>query len=206
MDEQNEPTDADFEAAVRAITDDQWQSLEDLLGYLPESIEGIRWHGGKQNAEGVMQFPYVFYGEDINRVIAKIYDIGLVVPFDWMKWDRAHELHSPEALEEASMADALRYLVAALRADRFVEGTLQELLVEGRFDACIQNIATWRRFDTALSRVCPNCGGSVVPLYRGLPGPEVFDMAERGEVALGGCVIEEGDQPTVRCTQCGTDS
>ena len=37
--------------------------------------------------------------------------------------------------------------------------------------------------------VCPRCGHAMVPLVYGLPGPDLFDAAQRGEVVLGGCVL-----------------
>ena len=40
---------------------------------------------------------------------------------------------------------------------------------------------------------CPECGGKGVRIVYGLPGPELAEAAERGEVALGGCVIGEDD-------------
>ena len=36
---------------------------------------------------------------------------------------------------------------------------------------------------------CPVCGEVGRPLLFGLPSPEGFEAAERGEFALGGCVL-----------------
>jgi hypothetical protein len=38
----------------------------------------------------------------------------------------------------------------------------------------------------------------------GYPTPETAEAAERGEVALGGCVLW-GDEPTHRCPACHAD-
>ena len=45
---------------------------------------------------------------------------------------------------------------------------------------------------------CPRCGRTSVPIAYGMPGPGLMELAERGAVVLGGCVIEE-DQPTNEC-------
>ena len=37
---------------------------------------------------------------------------------------------------------------------------------------------------------CPTCGQKMVPIVYGLPGPELFERAERGEIILGGCMPE----------------
>ena len=50
---------------------------------------------------------------------------------------------------------------------------------------------------------CPKCGSEqVVPIGYGLPGPEMAAMADRGEIVLGGCVIEP-DAPRWSCKACG---
>jgi hypothetical protein len=51
--------------------------------------------------------------------------------------------------------------------------------------------------------VCPKCRqkSGVVILY-GMPAPEAVEMAERGEVILGGCCIDL-DQAERKCLDCG---
>jgi Zn finger protein HypA/HybF involved in hydrogenase expression len=50
--------------------------------------------------------------------------------------------------------------------------------------------------------ICPNCKAKEgVNILYGMPSPELFEKAERGEIALGGCVIEE-NQPDRRCLKC----
>ncbi len=56
------------------------------------------------------------------------------------------------------------------------------------------------------SATCPRCGAfaPIVPMAFGYPTLETFLAAERGELALGGCVIS-GEDPTHRCSGCGQD-
>ncbi|MBI5434146.1 MAG: hypothetical protein HZA52_15035 [Planctomycetes bacterium] len=50
---------------------------------------------------------------------------------------------------------------------------------------------------------CPKCGeAEIVRIAYGLPSPELVEEAQRGEVALGGCCIDD-DSPEFRCKQCG---
>ncbi len=50
---------------------------------------------------------------------------------------------------------------------------------------------------------CGECGShDVVPIVYGLPGPELIEQAEAGEVVLGGCVVEDGS-PVWHCNGCG---
>lgn len=54
------------------------------------------------------------------------------------------------------------------------------------------------------SPACSTCGGPTVRIVYGFPGTDLFDAADRGEVALGGCLSYRG-QPTHRCLSCQPD-
>lgn len=68
---------------------------------------------------------------------------------------------------------------------------------------------SWRPVDPTISstriRKCRSCGGHLVPVVWGDPGPELFELAEQGEVALGGCCLPGpgDDQELKACTRCG---
>ena len=49
---------------------------------------------------------------------------------------------------------------------------------------------------------CPHCGGKVLNIQYGYPGPEMMAASERGEILLGGCIISE-DSPDCACPVCG---
>ena len=54
-----------------------------------------------------------------------------------------------------------------------------------------------------LGRICPGCGQeNSVPVIRGLPAPADQQLADRGLVVLGGCLVEQGD-PVLACRACG---
>ena len=44
----------------------------------------------------------------------------------------------------------------------------------------------------------------MLPIVFGFPMPEMLEAAERGEIALGGCVVT-GEDPTHQCSACGSD-
>jgi hypothetical protein len=53
-----------------------------------------------------------------------------------------------------------------------------------------------------VGRVCPRCGREdSVPLLYGLPGPDTMLLAERGLVALGGCMMP-GELAAFACRTC----
>ena len=53
-------------------------------------------------------------------------------------------------------------------------------------------------------RVCPGCGREEsVPIVWGMPSPDWFELAERGQVSLGGCVFDPDGNPQWECRACG---
>ena len=57
-----------------------------------------------------------------------------------------------------------------------------------------------------VGRVCPECGREdSVPLLWGLPDFETMRLAERGQVALGGCMVMGEEPASFACRSCGLD-
>jgi hypothetical protein len=52
-------------------------------------------------------------------------------------------------------------------------------------------------------KACPKCSNkdSVVEIVYGFPGSDLIEMAQRGEILLGGCCIFE-DAPEYYCKKC----
>lgn len=51
---------------------------------------------------------------------------------------------------------------------------------------------------------CPACGGEVVPVVFGYPGPEMMQQAEQGRVVLAGCAIPlRPEDEALACRACG---
>ena len=52
------------------------------------------------------------------------------------------------------------------------------------------------------SQRCQKCGlHETKPIMYGFPSMEMFTLAERGDIALGGCLVEM-DQPNWYCSNC----
>ncbi|MDP3209689.1 MAG: hypothetical protein Q8M65_11110 [Rhodoglobus sp.] len=54
------------------------------------------------------------------------------------------------------------------------------------------------------TRPCPRCASPSIPIVFGLPSFELFEAAERGEVALGGCVVSDVESEW-QCSACGAE-
>lgn len=51
--------------------------------------------------------------------------------------------------------------------------------------------------------ICPACKAKAgMNIEYGMPTEEAFEASQRGEIALGGCCIDD-DSPERRCLKCG---
>jgi hypothetical protein len=68
----------------------------------------------------------------------------------------------------------------------------------------VQNANVSTHADKIEERICTRCQASVRPvsIAYGFPSVEMMEAAERGEIRLGGCVIQEEDPPFA-CPACG---
>ena len=58
-------------------------------------------------------------------------------------------------------------------------------------------------FNDPANVACPTCSATnPLEILYGLPSQEMFDAENKGEIALGGCVIQ-GDDPAFLCRECG---
>jgi len=151
MNETHDPTDADIEARLRAAPADAWSALWSAVADLDGEDEHMSWGGGQQVdrtvVDGVerpvIQMPYAVYSRATERVVAALYDVGAVVPFDWPGWAGGTSYRGPTALDAAPVADAVRMTTAIVRADRFTEGTIGATLADGTLVAALRRLRRW---------------------------------------------------------------
>jgi hypothetical protein len=82
---------------------------------------------------------------DIRNLVRNLYDLNLVVPFNWSDWYSPDRYPVGKGLESASAADAVRLITSYVRGDRFCEGALVEAVRNDSMPAAIRRLWTWYR-------------------------------------------------------------
>lgn len=59
-----------------------------------------------------------------------------------------------------------------------------------------------QRIRRRVGRRCPKCGANLTKITYGYPTNDMFDAHARGELIIGGCVVQP-DSPEFACTECG---
>ncbi|HVE76449.1 MAG TPA: DUF6508 domain-containing protein [Actinomycetota bacterium] len=145
-----DPTDDEIEQGLRASTGN-WDELWKIWHQVQSERDYGTWAGGQKVdtrvvdgvEQAVIQMPYVEHPRKVMHLIGLIYELGLVVPFDWSAWVKGKEYPRDASLEGAPVADAVRLLTAILRADRFNEGTIRSTLEDGTFSGAMTRLLHW---------------------------------------------------------------
>jgi|SRR5690554_4291977 len=110
----------DLSDHLAGITQAQW---EKLFAMIPE-IENSTYFGEVPYKDGTI-YPAT-WTRLVDRFHEYVYEIGLVVDFDWIHWDEGKRILSGEVedLSTHSTITLCKLLTVIVRADRFVEGKL----------------------------------------------------------------------------------
>lgn len=125
-------------------------NLKALAAFLP-TVTDPAFEPGEvvsppRGADGVMQMPYVRYGEAVQSFRKSANAEGWVLrSFDWPKWAGSEEAarlrDDPAALARATPEQLLRLLTVCIRQDRFVDGALLDAFRSGLIRRIVQRAA-----------------------------------------------------------------
>ena len=128
------------------------------MGFVPENTEVTL-----ANAEAVLRFLSVFekpdfeagrvvvragqmpcwnYGTEVNVFAKALFDNRWVVEFDWTPWQKEAKkyLAEPELVIGADLRVLRRLLTIHIRKDRFCDGHLATMVVEGHITSILKRI------------------------------------------------------------------
>jgi Family of unknown function (DUF6508) len=86
----------------------------------------------------------------VDRVVQALSDMGAIVPFDWGSWDGAQRYRDPATFDAAPVCDAVRFVTAVVRSDRFNEGAINARIADGTFTAALRRLRRWYETERTL--------------------------------------------------------
>ena len=116
------------------------QEIDAILKYLPIFEQPDYQFGQWVQKRG--QFAYFAYSSEVLEFQSTLYRQNVIISFDWMSWgDEVKQYQAePEALERADLFTLRKLLTAHVRADRFVEGHLAQVLENGHIAAILRRL------------------------------------------------------------------
>ena len=89
-----------IEQANKALSEADPEKLIELFELGKRSIKepAGKWVAGKEIASGVSTAPHYFLNDVASRIMTILYELNLIVSFDWMEWEEGKALVSNEVL------------------------------------------------------------------------------------------------------------
>lgn len=83
-----------------------------------------------------------------------LYDAGLVIQFDWMKWAaQAQEyVNRPELIDSADLDTICKLITTDVRTDRFCDNHLRTVIMNGHMSALLRRLVPRAHSGTLPSR------------------------------------------------------
>ena len=128
------------------LPDDQveWDRLlRHLLAFESPDFDAGELVGGQQE-DGTLVLPWWQASEDVIEFEQDVYESGAVLwGFDWMSWDEEtlQLIDDPEVLRSADLLTCRKLLTTHVRANRFSEGHLAEVIGSGHVAAVLRQVA-----------------------------------------------------------------
>lgn len=127
-----------------SIPDATPAQIDAVLAFLPifeqPGFSAGQWAGGSN------QMPYFAYRPEVNEFVSTLYAQEFIVVFDWTAWQEEanHFRLDPAALVQADLLTVCKLLTTHIRADRFVEGHLAQIIESGHLAAILRRLKQLR--------------------------------------------------------------
>ncbi|MBD3277445.1 MAG: hypothetical protein GF388_04010 [Candidatus Aegiribacteria sp.] len=120
-------------ARIDTFTYEDWKPLLSLIPEIEAASEFGEWAGGTPTEEGHIQFGYCVPAPVVSSFMNIVYDIPIIIAFDWPHWDEGRKLaNDPEAdLDSTDLVTRCKLITAIVRNDRFFEGALVSAFESG---------------------------------------------------------------------------
>lgn len=124
---------SDFPSHLATLTKADWQPLFDLIPEIEQTIVFGEEKGFELIEPGVRTFPYWEQSGVVVNFEKRAYDLGLVINFDWPKWDEGRKFASGDhsKIDNLDLITLCKLITAIIRNDRFCDGALIESFETG---------------------------------------------------------------------------
>lgn len=122
-----------FPTHLKSITPTEWSKLFDLNERIMKSKSFGEMAGGEKIEENVSTFPYWKWSDITTEFNKTVYDMKLIVSFDWPGWEEGIQLlkDSKQTFQDLDEITLCKLLTVIIRSDRFSDGTLVGAMEDG---------------------------------------------------------------------------
>ncbi len=116
--------DKEINSHLKRISLKNWNRLFDLIPQIQATTKFGEWHGGKPDSNGIIEFPNVIHSRIVNDFVNIMYELDLIVDFDWGNWEKGNEILRISNFADQDNVTLVKILTVIIRNGRFNEGLL----------------------------------------------------------------------------------
>lgn len=118
---------------IKSLTPQDWQPLLELIPLIEEASKFGEWSGIQKDESGVMRFPRITPASIVTQFTDVVYDIPIIIDFDWMSWTEGERIVQDERFDFDSLdlPTKCKLITAIVRNDRFCDGYLVSAFESG---------------------------------------------------------------------------
>ncbi len=111
---------------INALTQQDWKPLLDLIPEIEKSKEFGEFPEPTEEEAGLQTFPLWLNGSLIDRFLGIVYEMPIIINFNWSAWDEGRKMANDPNFDHNSLdiPTKCKLITAIVRNDRFNDGVL----------------------------------------------------------------------------------
>jgi hypothetical protein len=118
---------------INGFTRTHWKPLLDLIPEIERTAKFGEMKAGEKDKDGVIQMPFIHASPVVSRFSQIVYDLPIIISFDWGKWHEGREIvnNNNFNFNSIDIPTKCKIITAIVRNDRFCEGALNTAFESG---------------------------------------------------------------------------
>ncbi len=110
-----------------------WRPLLDLIPEIEKTSKFGEMKGGEKNEKGVITMPYWVESLIVSRFHKIVYDLPIVISFDWGSWNEGRKIVNDKNFnfDSIDIPTMCKIITAIVRNNRFCDGALVSAFESG---------------------------------------------------------------------------
>ena len=127
---------------INSYTRKDWQPLLDLIPRIEKTKSFGKEIGGGMDDNGAYHLPNWSSSEIVHEFLEIVYDIPIVIDFNWAAWDEGSKMASDENFDydTIDIPTKCKLITAFVRNDRFCDGALAGAFERGTILKILKSI------------------------------------------------------------------
>lgn len=136
---------------INAFTQEDWKPLLDLIPEIETTKVFGRYQGIEETEEGVFTLPYWITGDLIDRFVKIVYEMPIIIDFNWPAWDKGREMAGNPDFDynTIDIPTKCKLITAIVRNDRFCDGALINAFESGFMLKILKSIEQQMKIEDA---------------------------------------------------------